>query len=167
MKTKIGIVFMSVLATVLATVSPAGLSAADVFVKPLSQIGDVDTETVKNMKGFWMIEGSKYLFEYTDSYACRIHGVKYFFFKRNRNHTRIPFVFTVVKSKETGRLYFARGEYKNGQLVGSTSRIVFKGKDRMVVYKSNTLKKVFYKARRVTLDEETKHAKNNSKKTRK
>lgn len=146
------------LVIILLLVLSAGLSAK-VYLEALSKIGEVDMDTIKNMKGFWMIEDSRFVFEYTDFFACRIDGLKYFVYRRNRNHTRIPYVFTVVKSKKTGKLYFARGQYIKGRLVGSTSRIAFRGKDKMTVYKVNSQRNVFYKARRVQVEDQNKNKK--------
>jgi len=139
------------LGAVLLVVLLAGLSASP-YIEPLSKIGEVDFETIGKMKGTWMIDGSKYIFEYTEQYVCHIDGVKYFLYRRDRNHSRIPFIYTVIKSKKTGKRYFARGQYKNGQLLGSTSRITLKGNDRMTVYEVNSQNDVFFTARRVQVE---------------
>jgi hypothetical protein len=130
----------------------------------LSRIGPVDTDALQTLKGFWMIEDSKYMFEFTDRYACRIDGLKYFHYKRSNNHTSYPWVFTVVKSKKTGKWYFARGSYQKSRFYGSTSRLVFEKKGRITVYYSNNPKKVFFRAFRVSPEKLAKLKKKNKSK---
>lgn len=115
----------------------------------LSKIGPVDTKALETLKGFWIMEDSKYMFEFTTRFACRIDGVKYFHYKRSSDHSSQLWVYTIVKSKKTGRHYFARGSYVKGRFLGTTSRLVIDSRDNITVYKSNNPKKVFFYAHRV------------------
>ncbi|UCH93845.1 MAG: hypothetical protein JSV88_26750, partial [Candidatus Aminicenantes bacterium] len=59
-----------------------------------------------------------------------------------------PYIYTIVKSKKTGKYFFARGYYHDKKLYGSTSMIVFKN-DHFIVYYSNKPEKIYFKAYRV------------------
>lgn len=130
--------------------------AADSYQKNLSQIGEVNTEAMEKIKGYWILEDSEFVFEYTDQFVCLIDGLRYYLYTRNRAHSRIPYVYTIVKSKKTGRLYFARGQYDQGRLIGSTSRIAFNGNNRLTVYTVNDHNVVYYKAHRVHVEQKNK-----------
>ncbi len=112
----------------------------------LSRIGPVDLDAIDAIKGKWVMEDSRYTFEFTDSFACRIDGVKYYHYKRTQSSPAYPWVYSIVKSKKTGRRYFARGEYRKGRFIGSTSRIAIEDKDHFLVFYSQNAEKVYYKA---------------------
>lgn len=131
----------------------------------LSKIGPVDTAALETLKGFWIMEDSKYMFEFTTSFACFVDGVKYFHYKRSSDHTSHPWVYTIVKSKKTGNYYFARGSYVNGRFTGTTSRLVIDDKNNITVYSSNDPKKVFFYARRVQPDKIKPKPENDAKKS--
>jgi hypothetical protein len=118
-------------------------------IKPLSQIGEEDTKALELIKGQWVIDDTRFIHHYTGSFAVRIDGLKYYHYKRLQSNSRNPHVYTIVKSKKTSRSYFARGSYEKGRFIGTTSRIVFKGKNRLIVYSQKNPKKVYFKASRV------------------
>jgi hypothetical protein len=118
-------------------------------IKPLSQIGEEDSTALELITGQWVIDDTRFIHHYTGHFAVKIDGLKYYLYKRLQANSRFPHVYTIVKSKKTGRSYFARGTYENGRLIGTTSRIVFKGKNRFVVYSQKNPKKVYFKAARV------------------
>lgn len=119
-----------------------------VLGEALSQIGPVDEESLKTIYGFWVLDDSRVAHRYTDEFVCRIDGLKYYRYGRVGMNPGLPYVFTIVKSKKTGRLYFARGYYKDGRLYGSTSRMQFKNKDHFVVYEEKNAEVIFFEARR-------------------
>ncbi|NIM18160.1 MAG: hypothetical protein GTO45_39665 [Candidatus Aminicenantes bacterium] len=118
-------------------------------IKPLSQIGEEDSNALELIKGQWVIDDTRFIHHYTGRFAVRIDGLKYYLYKRLHSNSRYPHVYTIIKSKKTGRSYFARGRYENGRFIGTTSRIVFKGKNRFIVYSQKNPKKVYFKAARV------------------
>lgn len=134
--------------TVLLIIAAASLVCAQ-GIKPLSQIGPVEDEAISLIKGQWIIDGSNYILEYTDRFAVRIDGLKYYHYKRLNTNPRFPHVYTIVRSKKTGFLYFARGSYENGRLVGTTSRIGFKGSNRLLIFSGKNPKQIYQKATRV------------------
>jgi len=121
-------------------------------IKPLSKIGPVDQEALDLMKGYWVLDDGKTLLQFTDHFACMIDGLKYFHYHRPSSRSSYPMVYTIIKSRETGYRYFARGRYVDGRFLGSTARVAFKGKDRLIVYRSNKPKEVFYVAKRVQVE---------------
>lgn len=134
--------------TVLLIIAAASLVCAQ-GIKPLSQIGPVEDEAISLIKGQWVIDGSNYVLEYTDRFAVRIDGLKYYHYKRLNTNPRFPHVYTIVRSKKTGFLYFARGSYENGRLVGTTSKIGFKGSNRLLIFSGKNPKQIYQKATRV------------------
>ena len=122
----------------------------------LSKIGDEDTETLQSIKGYWIIEDRRSVFQFTGQYACMIDGLKYYVYKRSHLSDRYPLIYTVVKSKKTNRRYFARGRYQDGRFYGSTSRISFSDKNHFTVYYSDNPKKIYYKATRIDMKKKEK-----------
>jgi len=118
-------------------------------IKPLSRIGEEDAEALASIKGEWVIDDTRFIHQYSDRFAVRIDGLKYYHYKRLHANSRFPWVYTIVKSRETGRSYFARGSYENGRFYGTTSRIVFKGKDRLIVYSHKNPKDIYFTATRI------------------
>jgi hypothetical protein len=118
-------------------------------IELLSRIGEVDLDAMDTINGIWVMEDSRYTFEFTNRFACMIDGLKYYHYKRTQSNPAFPWVYTIIKSKKTGRFYFARGEYRKGRFYGSTSRIRFRDKDHFIVYHSDKPEKVYYKAFRI------------------
>ncbi|MCP5048875.1 MAG: hypothetical protein GY940_17015 [bacterium] len=114
----------------------------------LSRIGDVDTDALETIKGEWAIEGRSYTLVFTTQYACRVDGVKYFHYSRSHSKPAYPWVYTIIKSKKTGKWYFARGNYRGGKFYGTTSRMMFENRDHFIVYSSKDPEDIFFKARR-------------------
>lgn len=114
----------------------------------LSQIGTVDMDAIAKLKGHWLVEGSQYYLSFTDQYACKIDGLTYFYYTRSNAHTSYPWVYTVVRSKKTNQLYFARGSYQGLRFLGSTSKMEFDDKDHITVYSSTNSRKVYFFANR-------------------
>jgi len=117
-------------------------------VKSLSQMGELDLEKIEQLKGRWIIEDSRFILQFTDHFACRIDGIRYYHYKRIGTKPSYPYIYTIVKSKQTGHYFFARGYYKNKHLFGNTSQIVFK-KDYFIVYSDKNPEKVYFKAIRI------------------
>jgi hypothetical protein len=118
-------------------------------IVPLSQLGEEDQAALELIRGEWLIEDSPYVLSYSNHFAVRVDGVKYYHYKRLHTRPLNPHIYAIVKSKKTGRSYFARGYYKKGRFYGSTSRIVFKGNDRFIVYSSKNPKQIYLRAVRV------------------
>ncbi len=118
-------------------------------VEPLSKIGRVEEEAIALIKGRWIIEDSNFILEYTDRFAVRIDGLKYYHYKRLNTNSRFPYVYTIVRSGRTGFLYFARGSYENGRLIGTTSKIAFQGNNRILIFSAKNPNKIYQKATRV------------------
>jgi hypothetical protein len=118
-------------------------------IEPLSQIGGEDAEALEKITGWWAIDDTRFVHQYTGHFAVRIDGLKYFLYKRAGAKSSQPYIYTVIKSKKTGRLYFARGKYQNGRLLGTTSRIVFKGSDRFIVYSEKNPGEIYFQAARI------------------
>jgi len=117
-------------------------------VKALSQIGEVDFEAVEKIKGQWLIQESRFILQFTDHFAGMVDGLKYFHYKRLGTNPHYPYIYTIVKSKESGNYFFARGYYQDKRLYGSTSKIELK-KDQIIVYSEQNPLKVYFKALRV------------------
>jgi hypothetical protein len=117
--------------------------------KLLSEVGSVDLEAISILKGFWVMEDSTYVFEFTDRFATFVYGLKYFHYKRSPSGTSDPWIYTVVKSKKSGQWYFARGNYRNSRFYGSTSELVIDDPDHITVYSSKYPNKVYFKAKRI------------------
>ena len=114
----------------------------------LYEIGDVHEPSIKFIKGQWIAEGSQFLFEFTNQPVKKIYGLKYYLYRTlPRSRSRI-FIFTIIKSKKTGRLYFARGKYQDGGFVCSVSKIMFIGKNKMIVYEKDNPKEIYFTAKR-------------------
>lgn len=125
------------------------LTSAVLSAQLLSQVGKEDDGALELIKGQWIIQGRQFVFEYTDHFACKVDGLKYYHYNRSRQRERYPLIYTIVKLKKTKRLYFARGRYQDGRFYGTTSRIVFRGKNHFTVYSSTDSKKIYFKATRV------------------
>ncbi|MCK4763644.1 MAG: hypothetical protein KAW12_15695 [Candidatus Aminicenantes bacterium] len=117
--------------------------------KMLIELGNEHEASLKMLKGEWFIRENGYVLKFSDRYARKLFGIKYYFYSPTRNPKNKVYLFTVVKSKKTGRLYFARGQYRNGEFYSSTSRIRFRGKNRIVVYSRDNDREPLYEAVRV------------------
>lgn len=117
----------------------------------LMDIGSEYENGLHLIKGEWRVCETGHIFSFTDKFARRLFGLKYFYYYTSVNPKSKIFLFTIVKSKKTGRLYFARGEYKyrDGAFYSSTSRIRFRGKNRLVVYSKENHKKILFEADRI------------------
>ncbi|HLP60745.1 MAG TPA: hypothetical protein VK186_18015 [Candidatus Deferrimicrobium sp.] len=114
-----------------------------------STFAEVDTEMMKQIIGRWTQSGRPYIYEYTDEYMRRIDGFQYFKYSisqfRDNNN-----MYAVFKSKTTGISYFCRGKWHSRYgFQYSASRIVFKGKDRFIVYSKDKPGEIFFVADRV------------------
>jgi hypothetical protein len=115
----------------------------------LYKIGEEDVNAMELIQGQWVIGGAQSINLYTYDFACKIDGLKYYYYSRVGARTSYPYVYTIVKSKKTGRSYFARGYYKDGRLYGNTSRIEFKHSDCFMVYLERDPEAIFFEAYRV------------------
>lgn len=122
----------------------AGLAYAPM----LDEVGPVDKASIKMLKGKWLVRGSNYLFDFSDKPANKIFGLQYFRYRTLPESKYRQFIFTIVKSKKDGTLYFARGKYRQGQFVGTVSKIRFKGKNQLIVYEKNNSRQVYFTATR-------------------
>ena len=112
-------------------------------VKPLSKLGEVDLGAIEEIKGQWLIRDSRFILEFTDRFACLIDGLRYFHYKRVGASPRFPYIYTIVKSKQTGKYFFARGYYQDGHLYGTTSMMQLKN-DQLIVYSAQNPKKIYF-----------------------
>ena len=151
---------MKKIAVVLFLLWTVGLSADETKVrikstevKPLSQLGEVNLEAIERIKGRWMIQDSRFILEFTGRFACMIDGLRYFHYKRVGTTPRYPYIYTIVKAKQTGKYFFARGYYQDRRLYGTTSIIVFK-KNQLLVYSTRDPKKIYFTASPVKAREE-------------
>lgn len=115
----------------------------------LLEIGDVHETSLKLIKGQWQILETGAIFDFTDRPARKLFGLEYYYYHTSRNFRNKIYLFTIVKSNKTGRLYFARGEYRNGHFHSSTSRIRFRGKNRFLVYSKDDYRQVLFEAVRI------------------
>jgi hypothetical protein len=122
-------------------------------VKPLSQLGEVNLEAIGRMKGQWLIRDSRFILEFTDRFACMIDGLRYFHYKRVGTTPRYPYIFTIVKSKQSGKYFFARGYYQDRRLYGTTSMMELK-ENQLIVYSAQDPKKIYFLASPVKAKEE-------------
>lgn len=114
----------------------------------LYEVGDVHEPSIKLIRGQWIVGDSQFLFEFTNQPVKKIYGLKYYSYQTlPRSRSRI-FIFTIIKSKKTGRLYFARGKLQDGGFVGSVSRLRFIGKNKLIVYKKDKHNEVYFTAKR-------------------
>ncbi len=114
-----------------------------------STFAEVDTELMKLIIGKWSISDRPYIYEYTDEFMRRIDGFQYFKFTisqfRDNNN-----MYAVFKSKKTGKSYFCRGKWHSKYgFQYSTSCIVFKGKDKFIVYSKDNPRELFFVAERI------------------
>jgi len=122
---------------------------APLSAKMLCEIGGEAESTLKLIKGKWLVRETGYIFSFTDRFVRKLYGLGYYYYDSSVNSKNKIYLFTIVKSKKTGRLYFARGEYRNGEFYSSTSRIRFSGKNHLTVYCSDNPRQVLYEAVRV------------------
>jgi len=122
--------------------------------KSFSSFAVVDVEKMKLIIGKWRMSDRPYLYEYTDDFARRIDGFTYYRYKisqfpRNENN-----IYAIFKSKKTGKSYFCRGNWhRKWGFRYSASRIVFKGKDKFIVYSKDNPRKIYFIAERMQKDE--------------
>ena len=115
----------------------------------LIEIGNEDETSLNMIKGEWQILENGCIFNFTDKLARKLYGLKYYYYHTSINSGNKIYLFTIVKSKKTGRLYFARGEWRKGQFLSSTSRIRFRGKNHMIVYSRDNHKDILFEAVRI------------------
>lgn len=127
------------------------LIGAQLLADSLVEIGNEYEPGLNLLKGEWRVCETGQIFSFTDTFARRLYGLKYFYYYTSVNPKSKIFLFTIVKSNKTGRLYFARGEYKyrSGDFYSSTSRIRFRGKNRLVVYSKDNYRQVLFEADRI------------------
>jgi hypothetical protein len=124
-------------------------------VKQLSQIGEVDIDAVEKIRGQWLIKDSRFILHFTNRFAGMVDGLKYFHYKRLGTSPRYPYIYTIVKSKQSGNYFFARGYYQDDRLFGSTSKIELK-KNHIIVYSEKNPQKIYFKALRIEKAEDIK-----------
>ena len=129
------------------------LLSAPLAGEMLCEIGTEHENSLQLIKGEWFIRESGAFFNFTGNFARKLYGLKYFRYHTSKNFRNKIYLFTIVKSDKTGRLYFARGEYKNGQFFNSTSRIRFRGKNNFVVYSRDSHRQILYEAVRIVKKE--------------
>jgi hypothetical protein len=115
-----------------------------------STFAEADTEMMKLIIGKWSISDRPYIYEYTDEFMRRIDGFQYFKYTisqfRDKNN-----MYAIFKSKKNGKSYFCRGKWHNKYgFQYSASRIVFKGKDKFIVYSKDNPGEIFFMAERIT-----------------
>lgn len=126
------------------------ISCARLFgIESFSTFAVQDKEKMELIKGKWKLTGRPYLYEYTDDYMRRIDGFAYYRYKVSQ-FPRRHYLYSIFKSKKTGKLYFCRGRWDNKYgFQYSSSRMVFKGKDLFIVYSKDDPDEVFFIAERV------------------
>ncbi len=118
------------------------------FAPMLDEVGPVDKASVKKIKGKWLVHGSNYLFDFSDKPTHKIFGLQYYNYRTLPESKYRQFIFTIVKAKKNGTLYFARGKHQQGKFVGTVSKMVFKGKNKLIVFEKNNSRKVYFTATR-------------------
>lgn len=113
-----------------------------------STFAEADTEMMKLIIGKWSISDRPYIYEYTDEFMRRIDGFQYF--KFTISQFRDNNMYALFKSKKNGKSYFCRGKWHNKYgFQYSASRIVFKGKDKFIVYSKDNPREIFFVAERI------------------
>jgi hypothetical protein len=118
------------------------------YAPMLDEVGSVDRTSIKRMKGKWLVRGSNYLFDFSDKPVRKIFGLQYYRYRTLPESKYRQFIYTIVKAKKNGTLYFARGKYHQGQFVGTVSKMAFSGKNRLIVYEKNNSRQVYFTATR-------------------
>ncbi len=118
------------------------------FAPMLDEVGPVDKVSIKKIKGKWLVNGSNYLFDFSDKPTNKIFGLQYYHYRTLPESKYRQFIFTIVKAKKNGALYFARGKYQQGGFVGTVSKMAFKGNNKIIVFEKNNSRKVYFIATR-------------------
>jgi hypothetical protein len=116
-----------------------------------------DTEKMKLIIGKWKISDRPYLYEYTNDFVSRIDGFAYYRYKISQFPHNENNIYAIFKSKKTGKAYFCRGNWhRKWGFRYSASRIIFKGKDKFIVYTRANPRKIYFVAKRIKTDEKRK-----------
>ena len=122
--------------------------------KSFSTFAVADTEKMKLVIGKWKISDRPYLYEYTDDFVRRIDGFAYYRYKISQYPRDNNNIYAIFKSKKTGKSYFCRGNWHSKWgFRYSSSRIVFKGKDKFIVYTKANPRKIYFVAKRIKTNE--------------
>jgi hypothetical protein len=125
--------------------------------KSFSSFAVEDIEKMKLIIGKWRISDRSYMYEYTNDFARRIDGFAYYRYKISQYPGNENNIYAIFKSKKTGKSYFCRGNWhRKWGFRYSASRIVFKGKDKFIVYSKNNSRKTYFSAERVQENEKKK-----------
>lgn len=117
--------------------------------KSFSTFAVQDEEKMKLMIGTWIFTGRPYAYEFTDEFVRRVDGFPYFRYKVSQ-YPRNTYLYSVFKSKMTGKLYFCRGKWDSRYgFQYSSSRIEFRGKDLFIVYSKDEPGEVYFIADRI------------------
>ncbi len=144
---------MLVFASIFILISVFG-AQIQALEKAFSSFALADIEKMKLIIGQWRMSDRFYVYEYTDDFVRRIDGFPYYRYKisqfpRNENN-----IYAIFKSKKTGKSYFCRGNWhRKWGFRYSASRIVFKGKDKFIVYSQDNPREIFFVAERIQKDE--------------
>ena len=116
------------------------------YAPMLDEVGPVDKTSIKKIKGKWLVRGSDYLFDFSDKPSHKIFGLQYYRYRTLPEAKYRQFIFTIVKAKKDGTLFFARGKYQQGRFVGTVSKMAFKGKNKLIVFEKNNYRRVYFTA---------------------
>jgi hypothetical protein len=154
MKKRSLIMLGSALILILTSVFGARIQALE---KSFSSFAVKDVEKMKLIIGKWRISDRPYMYEYTNDFARRIDGFAYYKYKISQYPGNENNIYAIFKSKKTGKSYFCRGNWhRKWGFRYSASRIVFKGKDKFIVYSKDNSRKIYFSAKRVQKDEKKK-----------
>ena len=108
-----------------------------------------DQEARAQLLGKWAVYDSRYTFEYTDDFAQRYSGFVFYIYRTSQRPKSDEYIYTVLKSKKTGRKYLCRGIWRRGRMLTvTTSRMIVKG-NRLQVYEKHNPKAIYFSAERV------------------
>ena len=118
--------------------------------KSFSSFAVEDSEKMELIIGKWKISDRPYLYEYTDDFVRRIDGFAYYRYKISQYPQNNNNIYAIFKSKKTSKSYFCRGNWHwKWGFQYSASRIVFKGKDKFIVYSKENPRKIYFVAERI------------------
>lgn len=126
------------------------IGSSYIVSESFSTFAVADIEKMKVIIGKWIISERNAMYEYTNEFARRIDGFAYYRYKISKFPGNVKLIYAIFKSKKTSKSYFCRGNWHwKWGFQYSASRIVFKGKDKFIVYSKENPRKIYFVAERI------------------
>lgn len=114
-----------------------------------SKFADENKDYLERIKGEWVFNNRKYLYEFTDVFVRKIDGNRYYKYKSSKYPRYNNFLFSIFKSRKTGVSFFCRGNWdKKRGFIHTSSRIRFIGRDKFIVFSKNDMNEIYFTAKR-------------------